>query len=67
MKSISEVCPNCIERLVPEKKNLGGMLNWFVCPICGFRERPACQTYTISNTGRFIDNIKAANKRMANK
>ncbi len=33
-------CPMCIEPLIRDKKNLGGIVRWYICPICGFRERP---------------------------
>ena len=35
-----EYCPNCIEELIPQKKKLGGVINWLVCTKCGFRKRP---------------------------
>lgn len=30
-------CPNCVEYLKPDKKNLGGCKNWLLCPSCGYR------------------------------
>ena len=41
MKRIAiEYCPVCIEELIPQKKKLGGLVNWLVCTKCGFRKRP---------------------------
>jgi predicted RNA-binding Zn-ribbon protein involved in translation (DUF1610 family) len=65
-KSISEVCPNCVETLVLQQKKLGGLYNWFVCPKCGYRERPSCDGFAIQQTGNFIDNIKRKNIRNIN-
>lgn len=65
--SISEVCPNCIEPLVLQKKKFGSMVNWFVCPVCGYRERPAAERITQAKMGNFIDGIRAKNSRTANK
>lgn len=64
--SISEVCPNCVEPLVLQKKKLGSMVNWFICPTCGFRERPAAGGIISAITGNFIGSIRAANIRVAN-
>ena len=33
------ICPNCIELLVKNKKKLGEVNNWLVCPKCGYRTR----------------------------
>lgn len=65
--SISEVCPNCIEPLILQKKKLGSMTNWFICPTCGFRERPAHASITHAKTGNFIDAIRFKNSKTANK
>lgn len=62
-KSISPVCPNCIEPLVENQKTLGAYKNWFVCPKCGFRERPVNAGYQIHITGHTIDRIKFKNSK----
>lgn len=67
LEPISEVCPNCIEQLVLQKKKMGGCVNWFVCPTCGYRERPASGSITHKKMGNFIGNIRAKNSRTANK
>lgn len=64
---ISEVCPNCIEPLVLQKKKMASCVNWFVCPTCGYRERPAAVSITHAKMGNFIDSIRAKNSRTANK
>ncbi len=62
--SISKVCPNCITELKFQKKKLGGgYVNWFVCPDCGFRERPVNEGVAISITGQTIDRIKFRNNQ----
>jgi uncharacterized protein YbaR (Trm112 family) len=33
------ICPDCIEELVSNRKKLGELTNWLVCPICGYRVR----------------------------
>ena len=35
------ICPNCVEKLVPNRKKLGGLTNWLICPTCGYRVRSA--------------------------
>jgi len=38
------ICPSCITELVPNRKKIGGYVNWLVCPDCGHRVRQ----YTIN-------------------
>lgn len=64
--SISEVCPNCIEPLVFQKRKIGNFKNWFVCPICGYRERPAASAFTKAAEGAFIDRIRRNNNKNVN-
>lgn len=66
LKSISSYCPNCIEELVPDKKQLGEFVNWFVCPVCGFRERPKHETYQTFVEGQNFDRIKRRNENQNN-
>lgn len=33
------ICPDCIETLIPDRKQLGNVINWMVCPKCGLRTR----------------------------
>jgi len=35
------ICPNCVEKLVKDRKRLGKNSDWLVCPICGYRTREA--------------------------
>lgn len=37
------ICPNCIEPLVKNKKKLGEVKNWLVCPKCGYRTRESTE------------------------
>ena len=62
IKPINEVCPNCVERLQENKKKMGGKTNWFICPKCGYRERPIADGYRINNMGKFIDRIRINNE-----
>jgi len=32
-------CPDCVEPLIKDRKKLGGIAIWIVCPKCGFRTR----------------------------
>ena len=62
MEKDSEYCPNCIEELVPQKKLLGGIINWLVCTKCGFRKRPE-MGYNEAN--KLTDRIKLSNKKQS--
>lgn len=64
--SISEVCPDCVEPLIFQKRKFGGLKNWFVCPICGYRERPAAAGFKKVTEGAFIDRIRKNNKKNVN-
>lgn len=33
------ICPDCIEELIPNRKKLGHLVRWFICPKCGYRVR----------------------------
>lgn len=37
------ICPNCIEPLIKNKKKLGDVTNWLVCPLCGYRTRQTAE------------------------
>lgn len=60
VESINMLCPNCVEKLVKQKKKLGDVKNWMVCPKCGYRQRPH-DGIDIQKMGRFIDRIKENN------
>lgn len=32
-------CPDCVEPLIKNRKKFEGIINWLVCPKCGFRTR----------------------------
>ena len=32
-------CPNCVEPFKKDRKKLGGIVIWLVCPKCGLRTR----------------------------
>lgn len=36
-KKIKPCCPECIEELIEEKRKLGKVKEWLVCPKCGIR------------------------------
>ena len=57
-----EYCPNCIEELVPQKKKLGRLINWMVCPKCGFRKRPEVG-HDAAN--KLTDRIHISNKKQS--
>ena len=62
LKKSIEYCPVCVEELIPQKKKLGCMVNWMVCPNCGFRKRPEVgQSLANALTDRIhAQNIKTA-------
>ncbi len=53
------ICPNCVTSLKKQKKKLGGCSNWFVCPDCGYRERPIIETFKYTEI--FCKQIKYIN------
>ena len=57
-----EYCPNCVEELKPQKKLLGGIINWLVCSKCGFRKRPEIGNDTAN---ALSDRIKLSNKKQS--
>lgn len=36
-KKIKPYCPECIEALIEEKRKLGRVEKWLICPKCGMR------------------------------
>lgn len=50
-------CPNCVEKMIPNKKKLGEFKNWLVCPKCGYRSREQ----KVVDTTPFTDEIKKKN------
>jgi hypothetical protein len=36
---MDEYCPDCVVKLKKDKKKLGSLSVWLVCPKCGFRKR----------------------------
>jgi DNA-directed RNA polymerase subunit M/transcription elongation factor TFIIS len=39
-------CPDCIEKLVINRKKLGDLSVWWVCPKCGYRTRTSSIEWT---------------------
>lgn len=40
------ICPDCINELVPNRKQLGTKVRWLVCPKCGYRVREKAIEYS---------------------
>lgn len=56
------ICPNCIEELIKDKKKLGQVKNWLVCPKCGYRTREWTEKNAeIEERSRLIENRKINN------
>lgn len=55
------ICPDCIEELVPNKKQLGNKVNWMVCPKCGYRVRANAEEYA-----EFLEKERIINQRHTN-
>jgi len=36
---IDKYCPDCVEKLKSNRKQLGSLTRWLVCPLCGYRVR----------------------------
>ena len=67
IEPLPELCPQCIEPLVVQKKKLGLSKHWFVCTKCGYRERASQRWETKTNAGSFIENIRIRNQRNINR
>lgn len=40
MRAMSKYyCPDCVEPLIKDRKKLGYITTWLICPKCGFRSR----------------------------
>ncbi len=37
--STNRYCPNCVSEMQPEKRKLGRVNKFYVCPDCGLREQ----------------------------
>ena len=63
MKSISIVCPECIQPLIKDVKQLGKCKNWYICPKCGYRERPSHEGVASALANQTSDRIKFRNNQ----
>lgn len=36
---MDKICPDCIEKLKINRKKLGNLSVWWICPKCGYRVR----------------------------
>lgn len=61
---LPQLCPDCCIELIPDKKKLGEMTNWLVCPECGHRERPNNESIENTLTNYEHDRIKRRNKNI---
>lgn len=60
---MNEHCPQCILELKEQKKKLGSLTNWLVCPECGFRKRPEIEWVAINNYFRRKENQAEAKRK----
>lgn len=61
---LPQLCPDCCIELTENKKKLGEMTNWLVCPKCGHRERPKNESIENELTNYEHDRIKRRNKNI---
>ena len=61
---IPQLCPDCCILLNPDKKKLGDVSNWLICPICGHRERPYNEMTENTLTGYESERIKRRNRNL---
>ena len=61
---LPQLCPDCCIELTKNKKKLGEMTNWLVCPECGHRERPNNEAVENELTNYEHDRIKRRNKNI---
>lgn len=54
-------CPDCIIELVPNRKKLGTLTVWKVCPKCGYRTREDNERMIEINKQYFISTIRRSN------
>lgn len=61
---LPQLCPDCCIELTLNKKKLGEMTNWLVCPECGHRERPNNESIQNELDNYEHDRIKRRNKNI---
>lgn len=62
------LCPNCVERLVKNKKKLGEVKNWMVCTKCGYRRREHESNFEEDRAGGALtDRLKKRNQSNVNR
>lgn len=57
-------CPECVVSLVSDKKKLGNVSNWKVCPKCGYRiktETSFSKSKEVESTESWLKEIKSHN------
>lgn len=57
----TEFCPQCVEELIKDKKKLGGLSIWLICPKCGLRKRRDSEHYLSLQLFNFEKRIKRTN------
>ena len=60
-------CPNCLTEMEFQKRKLGNISNWNVCPKCGLRQ--SINIYSIyqeNNVAHFINKIRLNNSNNGN-
>lgn len=62
---MEQYCPDCVVELRKESKHpLGKHSVWYVCPKCGYRERPCLESVTEDITQSFTRRLKHRNKNI---
>lgn len=57
----TEYCPQCVEELIKDKKKLGGLSAWLICPKCGLRKRKDSGNYLSQQLTNFEKRIERIN------
>lgn len=61
---IMHLGPDCCIELTSNKKKLGELTNWLICPKCGHRERPNNESIENTLTNYEHDRIGRRNKNI---
>jgi DNA-directed RNA polymerase subunit M/transcription elongation factor TFIIS len=57
-------CPDCIVKMIYDRKKIGGINVWLKCPKCGYRVQPIVEKHNEQEKNEILtETIKITNKQ----